>query len=122
MTHRQVYKGSQYDTIPSIEVDLLTSTDGPQALGALDEVTFIMWPADGSDTIIEEVAATIVDPGVADTTSARVRYDLEDIDVDEAGTFLAQFVVHWATGGTTRYPRPEPFRVELAPSRRLEIS
>lgn len=112
-TYQPTFWGALGDALPSIRVHLLDNDGDEVVLGLNDTVTFSMWPIGGGTNIVTAAAATINDRPTGD-----VQYDLAAADVDEAGTYLAQFEVTWAgTGGkTTKFPRPRPMLVVIAPS------
>jgi hypothetical protein len=122
MTHRAIFKTSQGVTIPKLRVALYDDDDEPMAMLVGDTATFILWPANGGDTVVNGEEADIISLGTDGVEPAILEYEWLDADVAEAGTYLGQFIVAWATGGTTRFPQPDPIKVEIASVRQVAVS
>lgn len=89
------------DTLPDFIVQLLGADGQPADLTGADDLTFVMATAEDMTTekIRDSTHATIVT-----AASGVVSYNFQAQDVDTAGTYLAQWVVHYPGGAHQTYP------------------
>ena len=81
-----------YDRLPSIQATL--SADLTTAVS----VDFIMRPAAGGTVKVN------ADAVIVDAAEGVVRYDWEAADTDTAGSYKAEWEVHWPSSKTQTFP------------------
>lgn len=89
----------QYDTAPTI-FGTLVADSAPLDLTSATSVRFQMRQANSFRYVID-AAATIVTPA-----AGAVRYDLVNGDLDNAGSFIARWEVHFSDG-SVQHSEPE---------------
>lgn len=100
----------QGDRLPSLEATIKKESDGSvvdltTALG----VTFRMWKQRVSGgTYKVNTAAVVVTPA-----AGTVRYDWTASDTDDAGDYLAEFVIAWPSSKTQTVPTDGAFHVRV---------
>jgi hypothetical protein len=95
------------NTSPPVVYDM-TDLEGPVA-----SVTFSMRKPGTATIKVDSAAATFLE---VSSTSMRAFYDWAEEDVDEEGTFFAEFDVLYEDGTTTSYPNDGHLFVVFTPS------
>jgi hypothetical protein len=103
----QTFETKVGDTVPAIETTLLRADGSPADLTLATDVEFVM-ALDGAADAKVHAAAEFVDK-----PAGLVRYPWDPADVDTELEYLAEWVVTWPGGGTTRFPRPGFDRVHF---------
>lgn len=99
--------------IPRKQDDTTPFTGNLQANGSNDdlsqatEVKFFMKP----EVDAEPKAAGV--GTIVDVDTAKVRYQFDATEVDEVGTFLAEWQVEWADGTFQTYPNTDYLRIDI---------
>ena len=100
----------QGDRLPSLQATIKNEVDGtPVDLTTALGITFRMWKQRVSGgTYKVNTTATVVTPA-----SGVVRYDWTAIDTNEAGDYLAEFVISWPSSKTQTVPTAGAFHVRV---------
>src|SRR5689334_12703764 len=102
----------QNDTAPKIKALLKDATGAPVAMGTVDEVRFNMRKLGDTLAKVDAVAT------VTNSLTAEVEYAWQAGDTDDAGTFYAEWEVHYNDGTELSVPNA---RTTAHPTGYLEI-